>query len=420
MNNKGIIFKKIIFLYLITAKFGSFAVERQEAEVSSQEHLSKAFLYQLDIEPSTSQPRPPVYLLGTHHDLPHTFIRKEIKDKLEKSPILVREKGPNSKSFDCDELLEFDGISLKTLREEGLVMPANQDWLALHLTSEQRRLLSEKFKADVQRRWNLSLAEVAPAVYYYCLQRVISQWSPTQATTSAQERSDKPASTASDNAVARPTGGACTVEDYFISNHDSSSSTTSEDHSIGLEDNVIRLKCIYKMNELVEQGVKVSVEKLKRCLDFILLVNTADKAVIEAAYEKLWQDHVLIFYNTLAKPFEFTPASLKEFSKNVETFKKNSFKAFVEENIQEFSLGASESVVKRNRVWVPRIKQILKENPDNSILIIVGATHLAGQNSLTRLLQAEGYNFSPVEEKVFNIEPSNIEILRDVLSIKSQ
>lgn len=420
MNNKIIIFNKIIFLYLLTAKFCSFAVETQEPQASSQEHPPKAFLYQLEREPDTSQPRPPVYLLGTHHCLPHTFIREEIKDKIEKSQILVLEKGPDSKSVDCDELLEFDGIPLKTLREEGLVMSSNQDWLSRHLTFEQRQLLTEKFETDVKRRWNLSLAEVAPAVYYYCLQRAISQWSPTQATTSAQERSDKSDATASDNAVARPTGGACTVEDYFLSNHDSSSSPTPADHSLGVEDNAIRLKYIYKMNELVEQGFKVSIEKLKQCLDFILLVNTADKAVIEAAYEKLWQDHVLIFYNPLAKPFEFTPASLEEFSKNVETFKKNSFKAFSEENIQEFSLGVSESVVKRNRVWVPRIKQILKENPDNSILIIVGATHLAGQNSLTRLLQAEGYNFSPVEEKVFNIEPSNIEILRDVLSIKSQ
>ena len=46
------------------------------------------------------------------------------------------------------------------------------------------------------------------------------------------------------------------------------------------------------------------------------------------------------------------------------------------------------SLVERNRNWIPRIQRMLDE--PGSVFILVGGAHLAGDDSILRLLAAEG------------------------------
>ena len=46
-------------------------------------------------------------------------------------------------------------------------------------------------------------------------------------------------------------------------------------------------------------------------------------------------------------------------------------------------------MTQRNRNWLPRLRRLMQQNKD--ILVIVGAGHLVGENSLIQLLQKKGY-----------------------------
>ncbi|MEN8258593.1 MAG: TraB/GumN family protein [Thermodesulfobacteriota bacterium] len=49
-------------------------------------------------------------------------------------------------------------------------------------------------------------------------------------------------------------------------------------------------------------------------------------------------------------------------------------------------------IVKRNRNWLPQIENFLQQN--QTVLVIVGAGHLVGPQSLLRMLGEKGYSFS--------------------------
>jgi uncharacterized protein len=51
----------------------------------------------------------------------------------------------------------------------------------------------------------------------------------------------------------------------------------------------------------------------------------------------------------------------------------------------------------RNRNWVQKLKTIM---PEKSVIIAVGAGHLAGENGVIKLLRKEGYTVKPVKYKM--------------------
>lgn len=51
----------------------------------------------------------------------------------------------------------------------------------------------------------------------------------------------------------------------------------------------------------------------------------------------------------------------------------------------------------RNRNWVKKLKDLL---PQKSLIIAVGAGHLPGENGVINLLKKEGYEVTPVENKI--------------------
>jgi len=55
-----------------------------------------------------------------------------------------------------------------------------------------------------------------------------------------------------------------------------------------------------------------------------------------------------------------------------------------------------EFYIKRNKEWMPKIEKMMREKP---AFIAVGLTHLEGEQSLIALLQAKGYDVTPVQIK---------------------
>ena len=51
----------------------------------------------------------------------------------------------------------------------------------------------------------------------------------------------------------------------------------------------------------------------------------------------------------------------------------------------------------RNRNWVAKLKTLL---PSKALVIAVGAGHLPGEQGLINLLRKEGYNVTPVDNKL--------------------
>jgi len=43
----------------------------------------------------------------------------------------------------------------------------------------------------------------------------------------------------------------------------------------------------------------------------------------------------------------------------------------------------------RNRAWIPKLEEFLKS--DKAVLVVVGAGHLVGKDSVVELLTAKGY-----------------------------
>jgi len=51
----------------------------------------------------------------------------------------------------------------------------------------------------------------------------------------------------------------------------------------------------------------------------------------------------------------------------------------------------------RNRNWVAKLKDLL---PKKSMVIAVGAGHLPGKNGVINLLKKEGYQVTPIDNKI--------------------
>ncbi|HVO72943.1 MAG TPA: TraB/GumN family protein [Ignavibacteriaceae bacterium] len=87
------------------------------------------------------------------------------------------------------------------------------------------------------------------------------------------------------------------------------------------------------------------------------------------------------------------------YSQIIDAYKKMDFKNLYEmmfKMSKEFKEFEQLLLIDRNKIWVPRIENMIKEK---SCFIAVGALHLEGENGLVALLKSEGYKLKPVKEK---------------------
>jgi hypothetical protein len=72
------------------------------------------------------------------------------------------------------------------------------------------------------------------------------------------------------------------------------------------------------------------------------------------------------------------------------------------------------SVWIRNRNWIPKILKVMSENPNQSILIMVGLSHFPGEQGLFRLLEEKGFTIEKVKGISTNLKPK-VSTLREHL-----
>jgi uncharacterized protein YbaP (TraB family) len=66
-----------------------------------------------------------------------------------------------------------------------------------------------------------------------------------------------------------------------------------------------------------------------------------------------------------------------------------SLEAILFESFKEFQEIYARLIVERNQNWLPQIEAFLRQ--DRDYLLIVGAGHLVGKDSVLQLLRAKGY-----------------------------
>ena len=54
-------------------------------------------------------------------------------------------------------------------------------------------------------------------------------------------------------------------------------------------------------------------------------------------------------------------------------------------------------IFNRNKNWVQKLKKIM---PERTVVVAVGAGHLAGEKGVIKLLRKEGYTVTPVKYKI--------------------
>lgn len=93
-------------------------------------------------------------------------------------------------------------------------------------------------------------------------------------------------------------------------------------------------------------------------------------------------------------------ADNKEFDKLVDAYKKQDLKKLEEITIKTdmgFANFTEILLFNRNRIWVTKLKTLL---PERSLLIAVGAGHLPGEKGVINLLRKEGFQVTPVQNKM--------------------
>jgi len=67
---------------------------------------------------------------------------------------------------------------------------------------------------------------------------------------------------------------------------------------------------------------------------------------------------------------------------------ESEFKTYVSGDLKKFQkLAESPAIIARNSKWIPRMNQIIAENTNRSILFMVGAAHLPGQNGILKFFK---------------------------------
>jgi uncharacterized protein YbaP (TraB family) len=89
----------------------------------------------------------------------------------------------------------------------------------------------------------------------------------------------------------------------------------------------------------------------------------------------------------------------KQFEEMVEAYKNQDIEKLGDFINEDDGLGGYGDLLlyNRNRNWVQKLKIIM---PDKSVIVAVGAGHLAGENGVIKLLRKEGYTVKPVKYKM--------------------
>lgn len=53
----------------------------------------------------------------------------------------------------------------------------------------------------------------------------------------------------------------------------------------------------------------------------------------------------------------------------------------------------SDDVLRRNKLWIPRLLQYFNQYNDKPIVVVVGSIHFIGPEGILKLLQDQGYIF---------------------------
>ena len=59
------------------------------------------------------------------------------------------------------------------------------------------------------------------------------------------------------------------------------------------------------------------------------------------------------------------------------------------DSFREYPLMHKKLMIDRNRAWIPKLEQFLKGDKD--VLVVVGAGHLVGKDSVVELVATKGY-----------------------------
>ena len=89
----------------------------------------------------------------------------------------------------------------------------------------------------------------------------------------------------------------------------------------------------------------------------------------------------------------------KQFEEMIEAYKSQDIEKLGEFINEDDGLGGYGDLLlyNRNRNWVQKLKKIM---PEKSVVIAVGAGHLAGEKGVIKLLRKEGYTVKPVKYKM--------------------
>ncbi|AIK95498.1 TraB/GumN family protein [Candidatus Odyssella acanthamoebae] len=349
--------RKIIIFFMLAFKLINSVKATEDLSETKDKSSLGSFLYQLEGSADQSV-RPPVYLFGTVHTMPHTLIQEDVKFLLTKAQILAKEIGfSNYEKF--PELYEFGDVSLDHLKEKGFLTAVPPQWPSKYLSPEYKGMLEEKFNTDLQQAWGLKLEEVPPSIIHHCLkshfeirireilEQVPSLTNNPNVTNASEVKTEIP-----------------TIDSYI--------KCQKYEKMYDLEDGLIRLETLYNLPDLATEKVEVSVKKVEKNLeDLIELYSHGKNKIIEIFHEQTKKNEKALLGKTLSE-------------------------AYLTGNTEELMKGVDETTFKRNQLWLPKIEDIICQNSQSSILIMVGAAHLLGEKGLLNLLKAKGFNFTPL------------------------
>ncbi len=356
---------------MLVFKLTALASDIEERKRETNRSPAPSFFYQLHHQENL--PDSNIYLLGTVHTMPYTLFpaveNRQIQDIFTKTQILVKEVH-NMGCMQFTELFEFADVSLEKLREKGFFMDVPYDWPSRYLSSEDKEILVQKFNHDLQEAWGLKLEEVPPSIIHHCLK--------SQIEIRTIELLEKAASLIKSTNIENEC--CVTAEVPTIDNYISNQPFTKV---YGLEDGLIRLEASNQLDELAKEQFNVSIEKLKNILQ-----------KLKDFYAQDANELALLLHQEMEHQAEtITGRTLME--------------AYLEGDMESFIQTLPKDTFKRNQLWKLKIKEILQDNSQASILIVVGVAHLLGEKGLLNLLKAEGYNFTPINYSPYEASKKN-------------
>ncbi|WP_032113964.1 TraB/GumN family protein [Candidatus Paracaedibacter symbiosus] len=352
------------FYFIIALGVAPQAAEDDTIKEGTEPAVKSLFFYQL--EGANDLEAPVVYLFGTLHTLPHSCIDDSIKELMKKASILVKEVF-NLRSWDFPELFDFADVTLETLQQKGYLDSIPPNWPDDNLTPEHHSILLKKFSLDLKNAWGLEVKGVPPSILNDCIKSNIE--------IRRQELLEKFSLTGFSNISAGRNS------EQYSNSHQTIDSYINCLHfkkTYGLEDGHTRLETSGKLDQLAREKFEVSTNQLKHNIQKLLNLYPSSADEEAELAKKIHKKNI----NRQQLVKQLMGKAINEAYLNGD-----------EEYLKEY---IREDTTKRNKIWLPKIKDIIKNNGDSSILIIVGCAHLLGEDGLLNLLNQEGLNFFKV------------------------